>query len=172
MFLVVDHAELSRRNALYQFFGVNDELSLASAFEHSRMIFGRMANLETHTCRCSKLSPRVERKEVEIVYGEVLLVCGARLVALAHIQRVVSNILLYHVPRTATEAESVTLSDGVEPQTAVLANELARFQFEHFARLLAEELANIVVVVYLTEETDALRVLALGQSYICARKSV
>ena len=32
MFLVVDHAELSRRNALYQFFGVNDELSLASAF--------------------------------------------------------------------------------------------------------------------------------------------
>ena len=147
--LVVDYAKLTRCHALYQLVGMDDELALARALKHSRMVFGRMANLEAHTCRCARLTPRVERKKVEIVYGEVLLVSGTRFETLTHIQHIVGYILFHDVPRTATEAESVALSDGVEPQTAVLAYKPARLQFEYFARLLAEELAYVVVMFIL-----------------------
>ena len=47
--LVIDHAELSRSDALYQFFGMNHKLALPRTLKHGGMIFGRMAYLEAHT---------------------------------------------------------------------------------------------------------------------------
>lgn len=94
--------------------------------------------------------------------GEVLLVCCARFEALAHVQHVGSHILLHDIPRSAAESQSVSLSDGVKPQAAVLAYQFARLQLEHFAGSLAEIASDVVVIVDFAEEADALRVLSLG----------
>ena len=126
MFLVVHHAELARRHALDKLVGVNNEAAFRGAFQGGRMVFGGVADLEAYASRCAWSAPRVEREEMEVVDGEVLLVCCARFEALAHVQHVGSHILLHYVPRSAAESQSVSLSNGVKPQAAVLAYQLAR----------------------------------------------
>ena len=126
MFLVVHNAELARRYALDKLVGVNYEAAFRGAFKGGRMVFGGVAYLEAHSSRCARSAPGVEREEMEVVDGEVLLVSCARFEALAYVQHVGSHILLLYVPRSAAEAESVSLSDGVKPQATVLAYLLAR----------------------------------------------
>ena len=53
------------------------------------------------------------------------------------------------------------LSYGVEPQPAVLADVFSRFKFYDQSGLLSQISSYILVVVYLSEEADALAVLAL-----------
>ena len=168
MFLVVHNAELARRHALDKLVGVNYEAAFRGAFQGGRMVFGGVANLETYASRCAWSAPRVEREEMEVVDGEVLLVCCARFEALAYVQHVGNHILLHDIPRSAAEAQSVSLSDGVKPQAAVLAYQFARLQFEHFAGSLAEIASNVVVIIDLAEEADALRVLSLGVDEVFA----
>ena len=74
MFLVVHNAELARRHALDKLVGVNYEAAFRGAFKGGRMVFGGVANLETYASRCAWSVPRVEREEMEVVDGEVLLV--------------------------------------------------------------------------------------------------
>ena len=126
MFLVVHNAELARRHALDKLVGVNYEAAFRGAFQGAGMVFGGVAYLEAHSSRCARSAPRVEREEMEVVDGEVFLICCARFEAFAHVQHVGSLILLHDIPRSAAEAESVSLSDGVKPQAAVLAYQLAR----------------------------------------------
>ena len=83
-------------------------------------------------------------------------------VTLDDVEDVLLHILLHHIPRTATQAKSLALSDGVEPVALVLAEHLARLNVDDIAFLFTQKLTNIVVVVQLTQETDALRVLAAG----------
>ena len=50
----------------------------------------------------------------------------------------------------------------------MLANALASLQFDYIARLLAQVATDVVVIVNLAKETDALRVLALGVNQVLA----
>ena len=158
---VINHAELSWRHTLDEVFSVYDERAIACAFKCRTVVFGRMSYLKPHVHTVLSL-PRIERKEMEIVYWEILFVGGARLETLAYKQYVALHVFLHRIPRSAAEAKSVTLTDGMEPKTLMLTNLLAGLQFEHIARIFAEIATYVVVVVYHTEEADALLVLALG----------
>ena len=92
----------------------------------------------------------------------MLLVGCAGLKAFAHIEDVALHVLLHRIPGSTAEAKAVALADGVEPQALVLANLLARLKLKHIARTLAEITANVVVIVDLAKEADALRVFAFG----------
>ena len=102
--LVVDHTKLTGGYTLYGFFGMHDEFALARALERSRMIFGGVAYLEAHVGTGARSAPGVERKEVEIVYGEVLFVGCGWLEAFAHKEHIGLNIFLYYIPRTSAKA--------------------------------------------------------------------
>ena len=56
----------------------------------------------------------------------------------------------------------------MEPESLVLANLLARLQFNDVARLFAQVATDVVVVVDLAQEADALRVLAMGWCQVFA----
>ena len=99
---------------------------------------------------------------MEILKGEILLVRRLRVVTMTHIQNVVLHILLNHEPRTAAEAQTLTLSDSVEPQTLVAADALARLHLNHIARVLAQVSADVIVIVNLPQEANSLTILALG----------
>ena len=60
------------------------------------------------------------------------------------------------------DAKSLALTDGVKPQALVLADALARLQLYHIARVLAQITADIVIIINLPQEADALAILALG----------
>ena len=66
----------------------------------------------------------------------------------------------------------MTLPYGVKPQSAVLPYALSRLKLYHFAGLLAEVAAYVVVVVYLAEEAYSLRVLALGVDEMLAFRNL
>ena len=85
-----------------------------------------MANLERYF-----LHRHLAGEEMEIMKGEILLVRRLRVVTMTHIQNVVLHILLNHKPRTAAEAQTLALADGVEPQTLVAADALARLRLSH-----------------------------------------
>ena len=102
MLLIIHHTELSRGHALYQAGGMNDDRVIASALKHRGMILWSVAYLERHGHTVEPV-PRVLREEMEVVYREVLLVGGARLIALADIEYVALHVLLHRIPRAATE---------------------------------------------------------------------
>ena len=105
---------------------------------------------------------------VEVVDDEFPSVGRLRVVAVADVEDVLRHVFLHHKPRAAAEAQTLALPDGVEPQAAVLANAATGLQLYHVAGLFAQVAADIVVVVNLAEEADALRVLAVGADKVFA----
>ena len=122
MLFIVYHAELSRCYAVDGLCGMNGIAAFSRLFYGCRMIFGRMSDFECNVLHIQRLG-----EEMEIVYLKVRLVGRFRVVSPADKKHVGLNILLHHKPRTTPKAQSVTLTDGVKPQSAVLANLLARF---------------------------------------------
>ena len=116
-----------------------------------------MAYLERHTVHRNFTS-----QEVEVVYGKVLFVSRLRVVAMTHVENVVLYVLLDYKPRSATESQALALAYSVKPKSAMFADAFARFHLYDVARTLAKVSAYVFIVVYLTQKTDALRVLALG----------
>lgn len=116
-----------------------------------------MTNLESYL-----LHSYLARKEMEIVERKILLVCRLRIITMTHIQDIVLYILLNHEPGTAAKAQALALADGMKPQTLVLAYALARFHLYDIARFLAQITADIIIIIYLSQEADSLTVLALG----------
>ena len=78
------------------------------------MPFGSVAYLEGDA-----LGKAGDGEEMEVVDRKILLVGCLGVVAMGHIEDIVGDILLDYKPWTATEAESLALTDGVEPQTLV-----------------------------------------------------
>ena len=70
-----------------------------------------MANLERYL-----LHRHLAGEEMEILKREILLVRRLRVVAVTHVENVLLHILLDYEPRTAAEAQPLTLADGMEPQ--------------------------------------------------------
>lgn len=93
---------------------------------------------------------------------KILLVGRLRIITMTHIQDIVLYILLNHKPGTAAKAQALALADGMKPQPLVLAYALARFHLYDIARFLAQITADIIIIIYLSQEADSLAVLALG----------
>ena len=100
--------------------------------------------------------------EVETMQVDCLPVLRFRVVAVGDVDDVALDILLDDEPRTAAQAQSFPLADGMEPIAVVLAQYLARFQFDDFSDTFAQVTLDEVVVIDFTEEADALAVLAHG----------
>ena len=73
---------------------------------------------------------------MEIVDGEVLLISRLGIIAMGNVEDVVSDVLFDHKPRSATKPHTLSLTDGMKPQTLMLPDTLARLQFDDIARLL------------------------------------
>ena len=110
MLFIVDHAELPRCHAVDGLCGMNDITAFSRLLYGCRMIFGRMSNLEGNVLHIQRLG-----EEMEIVYLKVRLVGRLRVVSPTDIEHVGLNVLLHHKPRTASKAQSVTLTNGVKP---------------------------------------------------------
>ena len=82
-----------------------------------------------------------------------------------HIDNVIFHILVYHKPRTTAQSQSFTLANGMKPVSAVLSDNLSGFQFYDRPRTFSQETADKIIVIYLSQETDALAVFssALGK---------
>ena len=106
--------------------------------------------------------PRVGCQEVEIGEEELAAVLLPRVISVGYENNVFLNVFLDNKPRTATEAEALSLADGVKPIAVVSANLAPRFKLNDIAFLLSEELAEKTAVIDFSEEADALAVAALG----------
>lgn len=157
MLFVVDHTELSGSHAMDFFVGMNDVTAFSGVLYRSGEIFRCVTDFECHAWLVHFCS-----EKMEVVDCEVLFVGCLRVIAVADIENVVGYVFLDDEPWTATEPQSLALPDGVEPQSAVLADAFTRLPFDDVAGLLTEIATNILVVVYISQEADALRVLALG----------
>ena len=78
--------------------------------------------------------------------------------AVSYEDDVLADVLLDDEPRSATETKPLALTDGVEPVAAMRAYHLASLDVNDAAFLFTHETAKEIVVVYLTEEADALTV--------------
>ena len=121
--------------------GMNQVFPLSYLFNRRRQVFRCMTNLESDVHELSGvivliLMKRL-REEMEIMNTEVLFIGCLRIVTVTDKKNILLNIFLDHKPRTTAEAQSLALSDGMEPQAFVLTNSLACFQFNHIARLFA-----------------------------------
>ena len=154
--LVVAHAELSGSHTMDLLVGMDDVATFSGVLHRAGEIFRCMADLKRHAGLI-----HFGGKEMEVVDCEVLFVGCLRVIAVADIENIFSHVFLDDEPRSATESESFALSDGVEPQSAVLADALSRLPFDDVAGLLAEITADIFCVVDITEEADPLRIFAL-----------
>ena len=125
-----------------------------------------VAILEHDFHRLSGFAPRIARNEVHFVEVQHLAILLGCAVAVAHIHHIILHILLHHIPWSATQPKALALTDGVEPESVVLAKFFACFDFNNRALLHAKVATDKVVVVNLSEETDALAVLAVGVGHV------
>lgn len=91
--------------------------------------------------------PRVGCQEVEIGEEELAAVLLPRVISVGHENNVFLNVFLDNKPWTATEAEALSLADGVKPIAVVSANLAPRFKLNDIAFLLSEELAEKTAVI-------------------------
>src|SRR3712207_535716 len=157
MLFIVNHAELPRSHTLHRLGCVHGIGPLGGLFQHGRIVFGRMAYLESNSVEGHRLG-----KEVKVVYAKVLPIGRSRLETLAHVEHVLGNILLHGIPWAAAKAQSVALTYGVKPQPFVHSYLLTGLQFDHIAGIFAKVAPYVVVVIDLSKKANALRILALG----------
>ena len=100
--------------------------------------------------------------EVEVCQTEVVSVLQLRVPTVCYENDVLLYILLHNEPRTATQAQAFPLANGVEPKAFVLSDNLTRFDVYNLSLLFAHKTTQEIVIVYLSEEADALTVLASG----------
>ena len=93
---------------------------------------------------------------MKVTDRKVLTVGRFGVIAMRDVKDVQYNILFHHKPRTTTEAHTLTLSDGMEPESLVLTDTFTRLQFYYFTRLFTQIPTDIVVIVNLAQETDTL----------------
>ena len=78
--------------------------------------------------------------------------------------REIYDILLYILlddkPRSTTKAESLALSDGAKPVSFMLSHQFSGFHLYGIALPFTEVTTQIVIIIYLSKEANALRILS------------
>ena len=172
--VVVDGGVLAGSDALDAHIG-EDGNALLCANEMSLREVGGMAYLEFHIYggACFELlTPKVAAEVMEVEQVNAIAILRIGVVALRHIEYILVDVLLHHKPGAAAEQETFALSDGVEPVAAVGAEDATGFELDNLPFALTEIAAQEVVVVYLAEKTDALRVLAVGAGQMGSMSNV
>ena len=157
MGLVIDYTELTGSYAVDLLLAMDDIGIISCGLHRSLVPLGSVAYLEGDA-----LGKAGDGKVMEVVDGERLLVGCLGVVAMGHIEDIVGDILLDYKPRTTTEAESLALTDGVEPQTLVATYAATSLQLDDISGIVAEITLDVIVVINLAEEAYALRILAAG----------
>lgn len=151
MGLVVNDTELAGGYAMDLLLAMDDIGIISCGLHRSLVPLGSMAYLEGDA-----LGKAGDGEVMEVVDGERLLVGCLGVVAMGHIEDIVGDILLDYKPRTTTEAESLALTDGVEPQTLVATYAATSLQLDDISGIVAEITLDVIVVINLAEEAYAL----------------
>ena len=101
--------------------------------------------------------------EVQVGQAEVMTVLQPGVPAVRHEHDVLPYVLLDDEPGAAPESQPLPLADGVEPVSAMRADDLSRLDVDDASLLLSHKSAQEIVVVYLAQEADALAVLPAGR---------
>lgn len=157
MIFIINYAELAWSYTMNCLFRMNHPSAIIEFFDSSRMILRCMSNLEGYL-----LHRHFPGKEMEVLQWEILLISRLRVITMTYIQNIVLHILLDDEPRTATKAQSLALTDGMEPQSLMFANALSGLHLNHIARVLAQISADVIIIVNLPQKADSLTILALG----------
>ena len=104
--------------------------------------------------------PRVSREKMEAGQRKRAAILQKRVIAVADIQNVVDNVFLHHKPWAPAQPRSFTLSDGVKPVSAMLANLFAGFNLNDRSHLFAQDKPHKVAIINLTLEANSLSVLS------------
>ena len=181
--LIVNHAKLPRGHAMNLVKRMNHGLTtvqrhtLACHFKIPKVVFWSVPNLKrdrnvtlgqfapfeiSNMQRGSPVTFGRFREPVQVVNLEVFLVCGVWIVTMTDIQNITRRILLHHKPRPAAKAKPLALPNGMKPMTLVTTHQAPRFKLNDVALKLSNVSAHILIVVYIAQETDTLRVFAAG----------
>ena len=138
---IINHTELTWCHPMNGRISMNQVFPLSYLFNRRSQVFRCMTNLESDVHELSGvivliLMKRL-REEMEIMNTEVLFIGCLRIVTVTDKKNILLNIFLDHKPMTTAEAQTLALSDGMEPQAFVLTNSHACFQFNHIAWLFA-----------------------------------
>ena len=106
--------------------------------------------------------PGIAADEVHLVEVNFTSILLAGAITIAHIDGVVLDVLLDHIPWTTTKSQPLALPYGVEPVSVVLTQFAASLDFDDWTTLDAQVAANEVVVVDLSQEANSLAVFAVG----------
>ena len=130
-------------------FGVDHVFAVSERLDGGAEIVGRVAYLEGDAgCgRQGETLAEGQGEGVEVAHPELLAVGRGGVVAVGDVEDVALDVFLDDKPRSAAETQALALTDGVEPQAAVPADELAGCQLDDVAGLFAKVAAQIVVVV-------------------------
>ena len=159
MLRIVDDAELTGCHTMNLVFTV-DRISVVTVIDDRCFVrVGCMTNLES-----DMLGKRRDTfcEEVEAVNDKVALVSRLRIIAMTDVENIILSVFLHDEPRAAPESETFALSDGMEPVSFMLTNFLSGLQFDDIPRLLSDIAPDILIVVDVSQEADALRVFTLG----------
>ena len=165
---VVNGGVLSGGDALDADVGV-DAVALGRAYQAAGGKVGRMADFELDVDGLPAVegaTPQVGAEVVETEQVDLVAVLRIGVVALRYVKDVLFDILFDHEPGASAEQQPFALTDGMEPVAAVGSENAACFEFDYLPFALTEITAQKVVVVYLAEEADALRVLAVGAGQV------
>ena len=151
MDLVRGDTELTGGYAMDFLLAMDDIGIISCGLHRCLMPFGGVTYLEGDA-----LGKAGDGEVMEVVDGERLLVGCLGVVAMGHIEDIVGDILLDYKPGTTTEAESLALADGVEPQTLVATYAATSLQLDDISGIVAEITLDVIVVINLAEEAYAL----------------
>ena len=130
MRLIVQHTELSWCHTMDGRIGANQKDPITLCLQLSMMELRGMTNLKGDV-RGKGLFAGGRNQTMEVLEQKLLLVGCLWVIAFTDIQDILLHVFLHHEPRTTTKAQSMTLSDGMEPQALMLSDAFSRLQFQH-----------------------------------------
>ena len=117
-----------------------------------------MTNLEGYIYFIRAFLPRVSGDKMKIGKRKLRTILCFCVIAMRHINNILFNVLLYHKPRAATQSQSFTLTDSVKPISPVSSDPFPCLPLDHRSFFLSKKTADKIIVVYLTQEANALAV--------------
>ena len=134
--LVVDNCKLPWRDALNILVALDEPLI---ALDMRQMPGGKVWSVAVFECYLMSAVlafPWVAADEVYLIKVDDSAILLAGAVAVAYINGIVLNVLLNHIPGSATQAQALALTNGVEPIAVVLAYFAPGLNFNDGAFLL------------------------------------
>ena len=156
---VVDDGELARGDTLDLLLAV-DLVSALYAADVPPCEVGRVANFERDFTLIVERPPGVGGDEVESGGADRPAILRFGVVAIGDVDDVRGGVFADDEPGATTHAEPFALADGVKPEAVVTADGSTRLPLHDIAVAATEVALDEVVVANLSEEADALTVLA------------